>query len=446
MPELTAGAEGVQRPWREALLWLLFLGPFFFATYGFANWLASRRVDVGAVVFEWERNIPFLSWTIVPYWSIDLLYGLSLFVCATREQLRIHVKRLLAAQVISITCFLIFPLKFVHSRPETGGTFGWMFDVLMGFDRPFNQAPSLHIALLVILWVLYGKHATGCWRWLLHGWFALIALSILTTFQHHFVDLPTGLWVGCLCVWLFPEQGSAPLAGFAVTTASMRRRIALHYALAGLLLGIAAVLGGGWMLCLLWPASALGLVAVIYLCLNETAFQKNPDGSLSRAAWWLLAPYVAGAWINSRWWTRSTSRADAIAPGLLLGRFPTRKEREALGVRSMVDLTAELPCDARGAGYRLVPQLDLVTPSVQQLERAAEAIEASMERTPVLVCCALGFSRSALAVAAWLLRTGRATSTTEAIAQIRSARPEVVLSSGHVEQVAEFERRLAARS
>ena len=442
MPDLTVDAAP-PRPWKEGLLWLLVLGPFFFASYGFANWLASQRSDVGAVVFDWERSIPFLSWTIVPYWSIDVLYAFSLLVCATRQELRVHVKRLLAAQVIAVACFLAFPLKFVYGRPETEGLYGWMFDALMGFDRPFNQAPSLHIALLVILWVLYGKYAAGVWRWLLHGWFALIAISILTTYQHHFIDLPTGLWVGWLCVWLFPEQGRSPLVDFAVTDVPVRRKIALRYGAAGLLLGIVAVLGGGWMLWLLWPASALVLVAAIYACLSESAFQKNPDGSLSGAAWGLLAPYIAGAWVNSRWWTRSTPRADAVAPGLLLGRLPTRREREVLGVRSMVDLTAELPCDAHGAGYQLVPQLDLVIPSLQQLERAAEAIEASMARTPVLVCCALGFSRSALAVAAWLLRTGRAGNAADAIAQIQSARPAVVLHAGHVERMAEFERRLA---
>ena len=75
---------GDGRPWGRALAWLAVLGPFFFASYGLANWLASRRVEVGAVVFDWEHSIPFLPWTIVPYWSIDLFYALSLFVCASR--------------------------------------------------------------------------------------------------------------------------------------------------------------------------------------------------------------------------------------------------------------------------------------------------------------------------------------------------------------------------
>src|SRR5688572_31751124 len=81
------------RPWRRAAAWLAFLGPFFLASYGFANWLASRRAEVGAIVFDWEAGIPFLPWTIVPYWSIDLLYALSLFVCASRRELDVHAGR-----------------------------------------------------------------------------------------------------------------------------------------------------------------------------------------------------------------------------------------------------------------------------------------------------------------------------------------------------------------
>lgn len=425
------------------MLWLLFLGPFFFGTYGFANWLASHRSDVGSVVFQWEQHIPFLAWTIVPYWSIDLLYALSVFVCASRDELRAHVKRLLAAQVISVTCFILFPLKFVFERPETHGLYGWMFDVLTGFDEPFNQAPSLHIALLVIMWVRYGRHVTGLWRYVLHGSFALIAVSVLTTYQHHFIDLPTGLWVGWLCVWLFPEDYRSPLAACAVTGDPVRHRLALRYGAGALLLAAAGAVGGGWALWLFWPAASLALVAVVYACMNEEAFQKSPDGSLNPAAWWLLAPYVLGAWINSRWWTRSTPAADSIVPGLFLGRLPTLVERRVLGVRSIIDVAAELPCNARGIGYRSVPMLDLVMPTLQQLDRAAEAIEAAMPKGPVLVCCALGFSRSAVGVAAWLLRTRRACSTGEAVAQLRRARPAVVLRAGHVELLEAFARRAA---
>ena len=104
-------------PWKRALAWLTFLAPFFFTTYGLANWSASLRADVPAIVFDWERAIPFWPWTIVPYWIIDALYGVSLFLCATRRELDTHARRLLTAQVIAVACFVAFPHRFTFDRP-----------------------------------------------------------------------------------------------------------------------------------------------------------------------------------------------------------------------------------------------------------------------------------------------------------------------------------------
>ena len=434
------------RPWKRAAAWLLFLGPFFFASYRFANWVASRRADVGAIVFDWEGRIPFLPWTIVPYWTIDALYGLSFFFCATRTELDVHGRRLFLAQVISVACFLIFPLRFPFARPETGGALGWMFDVLMGFDKPFNQAPSLHIALLVILWLLYLRHAPRFLRWPVHGCFALIGVSVLTTYQHHFIDIPSGLFVGWLCIWLVPDQARSPLEGARLAADPMRRRLAARYAGGGLVAGAVALYFGGWALWLLWVCGALFIVAAIYAFLDETAFQKGDDGSISLAVRWLLAPYLAGAWLNSRWWTRSSDRASTIVPGLLIGRLPTHAEREAHGIRAVVDMAAELPCATRGVQYINVPQLDLTVPSAGQLERAVRAIESAMSNGPVLVCCALGFSRSAAAVAAWLLASGRARAVAEAVEQVRRARPTAVLGPEHADVLGRFARRYRDRA
>ena len=157
MSEAVVVAAAPGRPWGRAFGWLAFLGPFFFATYGFATWATAQRPHVGALVFDWERMIPFLPWTIVPYWSIDLLYGLSLFTCTDRRELDTHAKRLLTAQIVAVCCFLLFPLTFTFERPMSDGVFGWLFQVLGLFDKPFNQAPSLHVALLVVLWAQYGR-------------------------------------------------------------------------------------------------------------------------------------------------------------------------------------------------------------------------------------------------------------------------------------------------
>jgi membrane-associated phospholipid phosphatase len=185
-------------------------------TYALASFVTSLRTDVPSIVFAWERRIPFLAWSIVPYWSIDVFYVLSVFVCKTRAELDVLVRRLVTAQIIGVACFLLFPLKFAFPQPRTYGIPHVLFRALAAVDRPFNQAPSLHIALLVILWWLYEKHVRGLARTLLHPWFALIGISVLTTYQHHVFDVATGALLGLFCVWLWPD-GESPL--FATSSA-----------------------------------------------------------------------------------------------------------------------------------------------------------------------------------------------------------------------------------
>jgi membrane-associated phospholipid phosphatase len=200
-----------QRPWKEALLWLLLLAPGFLAVYIAANQYTAQLPPekISEAGMAWERTIPFWPWTIVPYFSIDLLYVISPFVCRTRQELRIHVLRFALVTVASMIGFLLFPLRFEWSRPEVHGFPGLLFELLGAVDRPFNQAPSLHIGLLVVLWACYRKHVPPYWTWLLHLGFVVITCSVLTTWQHHFLDVATGLVVGiaaCLLTRLPTEQ------------------------------------------------------------------------------------------------------------------------------------------------------------------------------------------------------------------------------------------------
>lgn len=422
----------------RALAWLAFLGPFFFATYGLATWVTAQRGEVGAIVFAWEREVPFLPWTIVPYWSIDLLYAASLFICTTRRELDAHAKRLLAAQVVAVACFLAFPLRFTFERPATDGAFGALFDLLGRFDQPYNQAPSLHIALLVILWDRYAAHLRGRARLALHAWFALIGVSVLTTWQHHFVDLPTGALLGFACLWLWPVDAASPFAAGSWTRDPVRRRLALRYALGAGCVAAAALALGGAALWLLWLAVALALVALNYAALGAGGFAKRDDGRLAAGAYALLAPYVGLAWLNARAWTCAHPQPDATADDVWLGRVPTAAELDRDGVQAVVDLCAELPVDAGGRPYFAVPTLDLVAPDRATLARAAQAIEAARVHGRVLVCCALGRSRSAAAVAAWLAATGRVRDVDEALRIVRAARPGVVLGAQHRVPLAAF--------
>ncbi|WDY58745.1 phosphatase PAP2/dual specificity phosphatase family protein [Pseudomonas sp. PSKL.D1] len=438
---------------RRGVFWLLLLGPFFFLSYGLTNQYTAGRSDVGSLVFSWENHLPLWPWTIIPYWSIDVLYGLSFLLPRTRQEMDRHALSLLSAQVICVACFLLWPLRFTFERPELGGLFGWLFDVLMGFDKPFNQAPSLHIALLVIIWTMFARHVRRQpWRWVMHGWMLLIGVSVLTTWQHHFIDVPTGALAGFVCLWLWGIRWRD------VGCARVPKRwwVAVSYAAGSLVIaGLAFTLGGSG-LWLLWPATSLLLVALNYGVVGASGFQKGADGRLSNAACWLLAPYLIGAWGNSRLWTWRHPQADEVCDGVFLGRIPGFGEGQSF--KAMVDLCAELPCNtcagliadksaptgiAKPVGadlsamrpaqvpYISLPTLDLIAPDSHLLREAAEAIESLRRQGPLLVCCALGYSRSASAVAAWLLLTGRCKNLDDAEALIRQARPGIVLRAAH---------------
>jgi protein-tyrosine phosphatase len=436
MSEAVAAPAAPGRPWGRALAWLAFLGPFFFATYGLATWLTAQRAQVGSVVFDWERAIPFLPWTIVPYWSIDLLYALSLFTCRDRRELDTHAKRLLTAQIVANCCFLLFPLTFTFQRPAVDGVFGGLFQVLGLFDKPFNQAPSLHVALLVILWAQYARKVTGFVpRALLHGWFALIGVSILTTWQHHFIDIPTGALLGLVSMWLWPQDAPSPLASLELTTDAVRHQLARRYALGAIAAAAAALSIGGGGLWLLWGAVALLLVAINYASLGPAGFEKR-EGRLAPAAAALLAPYVAGAYANVRLRSRAQPPWSCIADDVWIGRLPRRGELESAKFAAVVDLTCELPLDPGSLDYTNLPVLDLTVPDRATLAAAVRAIERRRTAGRVLVCCALGYSRSAAAVAAWLVATGRAADAAAAAELVRNARPQVVLSDAHLAAIA----------
>ena len=424
--------------WWRSIAWLLFLGPFFFVSYGAANQWAAGLEQVGSIRYDWERAIPFVPWMIVPYWSIDLLYGLAFLFCRSARAVDRLALRLLGVQLVSVACFVLFPLRFGGGQPEVAGVFAPLFDALRAFDQPFNQAPSLHIGLLVVIWAQFVRHSPPRWRGLIHAWALLIGVSVLTTWQHHFIDLPTGALVGALALWLWPDEGDLPLAGFRLTQDTRRRQLAARYAAGAAVFALPVLAGGAWLWSL-WVAVSLALLALIHLGPGGAGLQKT-HGRHSLAVRMLLAPYLLGARINQRLWSRRRPDRDLICDDVWLGALPARLDPIDGRLPALVDLTAELaaphtaPHSAphNAARYRNHAWLDLVPPSPAALAEAAHSIEALRAHGPVLVCCALGYGRSAAAVAAWLVLSGRAPDAAEAIARIRARRPRIVLHPPHL--------------
>ena len=219
----------------------------------------------------------------------------------------------------------------------------------MDFDKPYNQAPSLHISLLVIICARFRASVPQAWRITVNVWALLIGLSVLTTYQHHFIDVPTGVLVGLFCVWLWPSSGASPLSRPEAPT-PQRRKFALYYLLGALTLAAFALTISGFALWLLWGTASLTLVALIYAGIGaDRGFQKK-NGQHNLAITLLFAPYLLGAWINSRLWTRQHPKPDEIADGVWLGRLPSAEEMREGRFAALLDLTA------RGCGRAAAPK------------------------------------------------------------------------------------------
>ena len=202
-----------------------------------------------------------------------------------------------------------------------------------------------------------------------------------------------------------------------------------HLFLASLLLA-AALGGGGPVLVLIWPASAVGLVGLAYLLGRPGWLGKGVTGRRSPAMTALLLPWTAavGAVLSV---TATKSREAAwheIADGLFLGRM-ARFDEMPSGVDLVIDLTAELAADLRviaGRTYRCVPALDVSALPAEVLNPLVEEITAWPGR--VLIHCTQGRERSGLVMACVLVRRGLVADIDEAVKLIQSSRPGVQLS------------------
>src|SRR5207248_6945771 len=141
----------------------------------------------------------------------------------------------------------------------------------------------------MILWVHYTRIIPRWALWLLHPWYVLVGISVLTTYQHHFIDIPTGALLGFLCLWLWPDQRPAPLSIVQWSHDRRRRVLAVRYGAGAVAIAVAAFWIGGFGLWLLWPACSLLMVAANYALFGPAGFQKGPVRRMSLAA---LVPLV----------------------------------------------------------------------------------------------------------------------------------------------------------
>ena len=134
-----------------------------------------------------------------------------------------------------------------------------------------------------------------------------------------------------------------------------------------------------------------------------------------------------------------------MVKGVWLGRKPSASE--AAQYVGLMDMCPELPIRlskqlSTGNHYQHLDALDLTPLSAQLCWQAAKAIDSlnHAQYQPILVYCALGYSRSSVALMAWLLLSGQAQTPEQAKRLIEQARPQVVIKAYHLAALAQMQQ------
>ena len=188
-------------PLRIRVISAVLLAVFCLATYDACNYVASLRDPSRCLAADWEFHLPRLTWTVVPYWSIDILIVVAPIIARRFDEWRTLLRRMVWAFTIACLVFLIYPCRCGYERSIPDDWTSWLFQLLHHTDLPFNQAPSLHVCEAIIIGpILLARFRGMAARAIIVLWLTLGSLATMFTYQHHLVDVVSGAVLGFMVV------------------------------------------------------------------------------------------------------------------------------------------------------------------------------------------------------------------------------------------------------
>ena len=185
----------------------IFISIFFVILYKGAEFYTYTVDNVPSYFMEWERSIPFLPIFMLPYMTSAPFFLVTLFIVKNEKDLKLLMKRAIFLTIVSVSIFIIFPMKFYFPKPEINNSiFKFLFNVLGQLDSSFNQCPSLHVSFAFLSATVYYKEINSKIKYLLCMWGFLLAISILFVYQHHFIDFVGGTLIFIITCLIFPRK------------------------------------------------------------------------------------------------------------------------------------------------------------------------------------------------------------------------------------------------
>ncbi len=397
-------AADAQATLKERFVWMIFMGALFFILYGSANQYALLTAPHISLFMGWEMDLPFIPAFIVPYMSSDILFCMAFLLPYTRLELRVLAARVLFIILTSVILFALIPIQYGFEKPEVS-EFKFLFTLLKA-DLPYNQLPSLHISFAIVLWASMRTKISNIFlRSSLAVWLWLVALSTLLVYQHHFIDIPAGAVVGLVSLYLIPSGKLSYLTNRFTTPRHIK--VGLYYLTGAVVLLLLAFWIEYMTIFFVWLFVSLLILSIVYAFgLND--WLAGHKGQANWLQWIIFGPYFIGSYFSWHYYRRSLPLFSHVKGHVYLGRMPTASEYEQIksnGVSQAFNLATEQQLQKSMIHQQRFPFLDLTIQSPESLLQIAKKID-ELDGENIFIHCALGLSRSVLAVAAWLLYKG----------------------------------------
>ncbi len=382
---------------KERFIWLLYLGIVFYLLYGSVNQYAFKIQTNTSFFMQWEKSIPFIESFIIPYISSIILFIVAFLLPQTRISLKILALRSFIAITISVLVFALFPLKFAFEKPIVDN---FLFILLKIIDLPYNQMPSLHVSLAVILWFsIKNNIQSKLIKVALFLWSILIILSTLFVYQHHFIDIPTGFLLGLIIVYLVNEKKETYFIKSFTTPRNIK--IGLYYIVFSTVFMILSFKLSS-VICLYLFFSIFSLSAVYTFGLNDFLISKNLYINILQKIFFL--PYFIGSHLSWIYYKREIPFISKFNENIYFGRQADNKEYEKLkklGIKKIINLCPELQFNKTDIPQKKYNFLDLTIQSPKKLLKVIKEIEKSNDK--IFIHCKLGMSRTILVISSYML-------------------------------------------
>jgi membrane-associated phospholipid phosphatase len=164
-----------------------------------------------------DHQIPYLPIFVFPYVLVYFTPALAAIFLRDRAEL---YRAFLAFGLNAAICFPIFlllPVELPRENPIPDSLSGHLLAWVHRLDRPVNCFPSHHVSTAFTTFFAV-RRQEPIWGGVFGVCAVMIAISTLFVKQHYLVDVPAGIGIACLTLWLsFPRSSPISRARKAAT-------------------------------------------------------------------------------------------------------------------------------------------------------------------------------------------------------------------------------------